>query len=232
MSDFLRVEKVEKEYPSGDTILQVLKGVTLDVAEGRITAIVGPSGAGKSTLLHLMGFLDRPTSGEIIYRGRSLSGLDRKQQARLRNESFGFVFQLYHLLPELTALENTLLPLMIRRSTGNWLSERGANHAQGRSLLDRLGLAERLHHLPHQLSGGERQRVAIARALVGDPDVVFCDEPTGNLDAGTSKEIQNIIVQLSEETKKTFIIVTHDPHVAGLAHRQLKLVDGRFVDEG
>ena len=161
-----------------------------------------------------------------------MSGLDRKQQARLRNESFGFVFQLYHLLPELTALENTLLPIMIRCSTGNWLSEGGANHARGRSLLDRLGLGERLYHLPHQLSGGERQRVAIGRALIGDPDVVFCDEPTGNLDAATSKEIQNVIVQLSEETKKTFIIVTHDPHVAGLAHRQLKLVDGRFVDEG
>ena len=230
MSDFLHVEKVVKDYPSGDTVLQVLKGVTLDVAEGKITAIVGPSGAGKSTLLHLMGFLDRPTSGEVVYRGRSLSGLDRMQQARLRNECFGFVFQMYHLLPELTALENTLLPMMIRQSTGSWLSERVSIHARGRALLDRLGLGERLHHLPQQLSGGERQRVAIARALIGEPDVVFCDEPTGNLDAGTSKEIQKIIVQLCEETKKTFIVVTHDANVAGLAHRQLKLVDGRFVE--
>ena len=230
MSEFLRVEKVAKDYPSGETVLHVLKGVTLDVAEGKITAIVGPSGAGKSTLLHLMGFLDRPTSGDVIYRGRSLSSLDRMQQARLRNESFGFVFQMYHLLPELTALENTLLPLMIRRSTRSWLSERGAAHGRVRSLLERLGLSDRLHHLPQQLSGGERQRVAIARALAGDPDVVFCDEPTGNLDAGTSKEIQKLIVELCEETKKTFIVVTHDRNVAGLAHRQLKLVDGRFVE--
>ena len=164
MSDFLRVEKVVKDFPSGETTLRVLKGVTLSVEAGKITAIVGPSGAGKSTLLHIMGFLDRPTSGDVVYRGRRLS--------------------------------------------------------------------ERLHHLPSQLSGGERQRVAIARALVGDPEIVFCDEPTGNLDAATSAEIQKLILELSHETEKTFVVVTHDPDVARLADRRLRLVDGRFVDGG
>ncbi len=230
MNDFLRVEDVVKDYPSGESTLRVLKGITLSVEPGKITAIVGPSGAGKSTLLHLMGFLDRPTSGDVIWRGGRLSTLDRAAQARVRNASFGFVFQMYHLLPELTALENTRLPLMIRHSIGDWLSGAGRHTAKARGLLERLGLGERLHHRPSQLSGGERQRVAIARALVGDPDVVFCDEPTGNLDAATSRGIQQLIVELCKETGRTFLVVTHDPNVAALAHRQLRLVDGLFVN--
>jgi lipoprotein-releasing system ATP-binding protein len=229
MNDFLRVENVVKDYPSGETTLRVLKGITLEIEPSKITAIVGPSGAGKSTLLHILGFLDRPTSGDVIYRGQRLSRTDRVEQAQTRNAKFGFVFQMYHLLPELTAQENTLLPLMIRHSTGEWMGNRRALHEKGRALLTRLGLSERLHHLPSQLSGGERQRVAIARALIGDPDIVFCDEPTGNLDAATSQEIQKLILELSEE--KTFLIVTHDPNVAGMAHRQLRLVDGHFVDQ-
>jgi len=230
MNDFLSVKEVVKDYPSGDTTLRVLKGITLDIEPGKITAIVGPSGAGKSTLLHILGFLDRPTSGDVFYRGRWLKELDKSQQAKTRNDHFGFVFQMYHLLPELTAHENTMLPLMIRHSTGNWLARRGEFHLKARALLERLGLQGRLHHLPSQLSGGERQRVAIARALIGDPDIVFCDEPTGNLDAHTSQEIQKLILELSKETGKTFLIVTHDPSVAGMAHRQLRLVDGHFVD--
>jgi lipoprotein-releasing system ATP-binding protein len=229
MNDFLRTVDLVKDYPSGDGTLRVLKGISVGIEEGKITAIVGPSGAGKSTLLHLLGFLDRPTSGDVIYRGQSLASLDGGRQASLRNAQFGFVFQMYHLLPELTALENTLIPLMIRHSAGEWIPKRGALRDKGRALLGRLGLAERLHHLPSQLSGGERQRVAIARALIGDPDVVFCDEPTGNLDAATSKEIQQLILGLSRETGKTFLVVTHDPNVAALAHRQLRLVDGTFV---
>ena len=230
MSDFLGVENVVKDYPSGETTLRVLKGITLEIEQSKITAIVGPSGAGKSTLLHILGFLDRPTSGDVVYRGQKLSGLDKVQQARTRNAHFGFVFQMYHLLPELTAHENTMLPLMIRHSTGQWLSRRGEFHQKAHALLERLGLKDRLHHLPSQLSGGERQRVAIARALIGDPDIVFCDEPTGNLDAATSQGIQQLILELSKETGKTFLIVTHDPSVAGMAHRQLRLVDGHFVD--
>jgi lipoprotein-releasing system ATP-binding protein len=230
MKDFLRVENIIKDYPSGDATLRVLKGVTLSIEPAKITAIVGPSGAGKSTLLHLMGFLDRPTSGDVQYGDLKLSTIDRRRQARVRNAHFGFVFQMYHLLPELTAHENTLLPLMIRYSSGDYVGHRRDLRARARELLERLGLGGRLHHLPSQLSGGERQRVAIARALIGDPEIVFCDEPTGNLDAATSKEIQRLIVDLSRETGKTFVIVTHDPNVAALAHRQLRLVDGRFVE--
>lgn len=230
MNDFLRVENVVKDYPSGERTLRVLRGITLDIAPAKITAIVGPSGAGKSTLLHILGFLDRPTSGEVIYRGQRLSALDSVQQARTRNAHFGFVFQMYHLLPELSAHENTLLPLMIRHSTGEWLRNRRRLHRKAGDLLDRLGLGARKHHLPSQLSGGERQRVAIARALIGDPDIVFCDEPTGNLDAATSLEIQKLILELSKETGKTFLVVTHDPNVAGMAHQKLRLVDGHFVD--
>ena len=230
-NDFLRVQNVIKDYPSGETTLRVLKGITLEIEPSKITAIVGPSGAGKSTLLNILGFLDRPTQGDVIYQGRPLSSMDRVEQARTRNTFFGFVFQMYHLLPELTAHENTLLPLMIRHSTGEWIGHRGELHRKARELLERLGLGARLHHLPSQLSGGERQRVAIARALIGDPDIVFCDEPTGNLDAATSLEIQKLILELSRETGKTFLIVTHDPNVAGMAQQQLRLVDGHFVDQ-
>jgi lipoprotein-releasing system ATP-binding protein len=228
MNDFLRVTDLVKEYPSGDSTLRVLKGVSVSLEPGQITAIVGPSGAGKSTLLHLMGFLDRPTEGDVVYRGRSLRSLGSREQARVRNTHFGFVFQMYHLLPELSALENAVLPLMIRHRTGEWMARGHELRGKVRDLLGRLGLGERLHHRPSQLSGGERQRVALARALAGDPEIVFCDEPTGNLDAATSKEIQKLIQELSKESGRTFVIVTHDPNVAGLAHRQLRLVDGRF----
>jgi lipoprotein-releasing system ATP-binding protein len=230
MNDFLHVQNLIKDYPSGEGTLRVLKGITLSIEAGRITAIVGPSGAGKSTLLHLMGFLDRPTSGDVVYRDLKLSSVDGLQQARIRNTHFGFVFQMYHLLPELTAHENVVLPLMIRHSTAQWFGNQLTLRRKARELLARLGLGDRLHHLPSQLSGGERQRVAIARALIGDPDIVFCDEPTGNLDAATSRGIQQLIVDLSRETGKTFVIVTHDPNVAALAHRQLRLVDGRFAE--
>lgn len=228
MNDFLRVEGLVKDYPSGEGTLRVLRGVSVALEPGKITAIVGPSGAGKSTLLHLMGFLDRPTEGDVVYRGRRLAGMGSIEQARVRNTHFGFVFQMYHLMPELSAAENAALPLMIRHSTGEWLGKRGALMQKARNLLTRLGLGERLHHRPSQLSGGERQRVAIARALIGDPEIVFCDEPTGNLDAATSKEIQGLIVELSRESGRTFVVVTHDPNVAGLAQRQLRLVDGRL----
>lgn len=229
MSEFLRLEDVVKDYPSGGAQLRVLKGVSLDVEPGEIVAIVGPSGAGKSTLLHIAGFLDRPTSGDVVFRGRRLSALSAASQAAVRNRKFGFVFQMYHLLPELSALENVLMPLMIRSSVLSWLGSAGGARRKSQALLAQLGLSERLHHRPNQLSGGERQRVAIARALVGDPEIVFCDEPTGNLDAATSREIQGLIKDLSAETGKTFIIVTHDTTVANLARRVIRLEDGRIV---
>jgi len=228
---FLGVESIKKDYRSGESMLQILKGVSLEVEEGEILSIVGPSGSGKSTLLHIMGFLDRPTSGEVVFRGKALSSLTGPAQVGIRNSRFGFVFQHYHLLPELNAFENTILPLMIRHGVGAWFGARGRARKRTRELLENLGLGERMHHLPQQLSGGECQRVAIARALIGDPDVVFCDEPTGNLDAATSRDIQDLIVRLSRETGKTFILVTHDDTVASLARRKLRLVDGQIISE-
>ncbi len=229
MSEFLVVDGVAKSYLAGGRVLPILRGVSLSVKEGEILAIVGPSGAGKSTLLHLMGFLDRPTAGDVRFRGQSLSGLGGAAQDRVRNERFGFVFQMHHLLPELSALENAVLPLMIRHGIGAWLGGGLAARRKARDLLEKLGLRERVHHRPSQLSGGERQRVALARALVGDPEVVFCDEPTGSLDAATAAEIRDLIVALSRETRKTFVLVTHDPKVAGLAERTVRIEDGLLV---
>ena len=229
MSDFLRVENVEHAYRTGETFLKVLKGVSLELVEGEILAIVGPSGSGKSTLLHLMGFLDTPVGGEVTFRGAKLSKMDAEEQAYIRNHKFGFVFQMYHLLPELDALENALVPLMIRTGIVEWWGKGAGHRRRARELLENLGLGERLHHRPHQLSGGERQRVAIARALVGDPEIVFCDEPTGNLDSATSREIRELITRLSKETGKTFVIVSHDPSIATLAGRVIRLVDGRIT---
>jgi len=228
----LRTEGVTKVYVQGDSALEVLKGVTLDVRKGEILAIVGPSGAGKSTLLHIMGFLDRPTEGDVAFREIRLSKLGQDAQAAVRNRHFGFVFQLYHLLPELSALENTLIPMMIRHSVADWMVSGAAARARARSILQRLGLGARLHHLPSELSGGEQQRLAIARAIVGEPDVVYCDEPTGSLDSRTGEEIRNLIVELNRETGKTFVIVTHDEDTAKLAHRRLRLEDGRLVGQG
>ena len=225
----LRTERVSKIYVQGDTSLQVLNDVSLEVRRGEVLAIVGPSGAGKSTLLHIMGFLDRPTEGDVTFEDLRLSQVLAETQAALRNRHFGFVFQLYHLLPELNALENALIPLMVRYSVAEWIVHGAASRARARSILERLGLGPRLHHLPSELSGGEQQRLAIARAIVGDPDVVFCDEPTGSLDSHTGQEIRSLIMELNKETGKTFVIVTHDEETAKLAHRQLRIEDGRLV---
>lgn len=230
MSRLLKVVDVRREFWMGGSRLEVLRGISLEVRPGEILAILGPSGAGKSTLLHIMGFLDRPTAGDVWYGDDRLSALDGYRQARLRNRQFGFVFQLHHLLPELTVLENAVLPLMIRHSTLGWLGAAGASNRRARSLLERLGLGRRLGHRPNQLSVGERQRVAMARALAGDPEILFCDEPTGSLDPETSREMQKLIVELNRETKKTFVLVTHDPTVAALAERQVHLEDGRVAD--
>ena len=229
MNNILVAEGIVKDYRSGGEKLRVLKGVGLYIQEGEILSIVGPSGAGKSTLLHIMGFLDRPTEGDIYFDGKQLSKLDSYEQSVIRNVSFGFVFQMYHLLPELTVLENTLLPLMIRYGNTEWLGKRIVEKENAENLLDRVGLSKRMSHKPHQLSGGERQRVAIVRALVGSPKVVFCDEPTGNLDLATSREIQNLILYLNRELRKTFVVVTHDANIASIANRQLRMVDGNIL---
>jgi lipoprotein-releasing system ATP-binding protein len=225
----LECRGLSRVFQSGETQLHVLREVDFTLYEGEIAGIMGASGAGKSTLLHLLGLLDTPTAGEIHYRGRSLGGLAPEQAARVRNREFGFVFQSFHLLPEFTALENVMLPARIGSGSFGWM--RGASVARKRAteLLGRVGLAQRLTHVPSRLSGGEKQRVALARALMNDPSIVFCDEPTGNLDSKTADEIFKLIEEVNLERKQTFLIVTHDQAVADRAGRRLQMADGRFV---
>lgn len=230
MSGFLDARDIRREFRIGDRTLPVLRGIDLSVEPGDVVAIVGPSGAGKSTFLHILGLLDKPTSGSVVYKGRSYSDLGDRERARMRNSTFSFVFQFYHLLPDLTAIENVIMPLMIQSPLFGWPVGRGEARRRGKELLDRMGMGGRLKHVPGALSGGERQRVAIARALMTNPEVVFCDEPTGNLDTVTSQEIQDLLWSLAEEKKTTFVMVTHEPSLARRAHRVVRMVDGLIVD--
>ena len=217
---------VTKTYQVGGESLDVLRGVDLQVHEGEVLAIVGSSGAGKSTLLHVLGLLDRPSKGEVFFRGRSIGDARASERATLRLHHIGFVFQFYHLIHELSALENVLLSRMMDASTLEWLGRRKAEHRRAADVLETLGLGARMKHRPSQLSGGERQRVAIARAMVSDPDVLLCDEPTGNLDEKTAEEIIEVLFNLREETGKTMVLVTHDLELAARADRSVTLHKG------
>lgn len=231
MSDaILEAIDLFKDYEQGGEVVHVLRGVSLSVSRGEILGIVGPSGAGKSTLLHLLGFLDRPTSGDVVLRGISLARSSPRRQAQVRNRHVGFVFQMYHLLPELTALENAAAPLLLQRSGFPWFPRFSAAKRKAGDLLERMGLGHRLEHRPNQLSGGEQQRVAIARALIADPDVLLCDEPTGNLDRATGDEIRELLVRLHRETGRTTVIVTHDEATLKIASRVLQLREGRLCE--
>lgn len=225
----LECRELVRDYKSGETTLHVLRGVDFKLYEGEVASIVGASGAGKSTLLHLLGLLDTPTSGEIVYRGRNLTKLGEEAGAKVRNREFGFVFQSFHLLPDFTAFENVIMPARIGKGSVQWMREAGSIKRRATELLERVGLGERLGHIPSRLSGGERQRVALARALVNEPAIVFCDEPTGNLDSKTADEIFVLIDQFNKELNKTFLIVTHDEHIAEKGERQLQMIDGQFV---
>jgi ABC-type lipoprotein export system ATPase subunit len=223
MSDsFLSAKAVTKSYAMGTRTLEVLRRVSLDVVRGEFLALRGASGAGKSTLLHLFGGLDSPNAGEIWFDGRNIADLPEVELTRLRNRKIGFVFQAYHLLPELDALENVCLPARIARLPA------AEAEARGRELLGWVGLAERIDHKPYELSGGEQQRVAIARALVNHPELILADEPTGNLDSHNGAEIIELLVRLRAEKNTTLIIATHDAHVATQAPRVIELVDGQI----
>ncbi|MFQ5957562.1 MAG: ABC transporter ATP-binding protein [Candidatus Brocadiales bacterium] len=220
---------IVKDYKIGKSTLRILNGVNLSVLKGEVLIILGRSGAGKSTLLHILGLLDTPTSGEVVYRGENLNRLSSRQQAERRNRHFGFVFQFYHLLPDFTALENVMMPRLIGQKAPS--SPNGkTSREKAMEILDAVGLKQRALHRPDQLSGGERQRVAFARALVNEPEVMFCDEPTGNLDTKNSREIQDLILKLNALKNKTFIIVTHDENFAKLGKRQVRIIDGRIMD--
>ncbi len=234
MSDVVvRTEKVHKSYTLGGQTLRILRGITVDVVRGEILGIVGESGAGKSTFLHILGLLDRPDKGSVFFGSENVTaGSSRGRRAAIRNREMGFVFQFYHLLPELSALENVLLKPMMGCGTLGWLSARKEAKERSAHVLDRLGLGDRLRHRPPQLSGGERQRVAIARALVSNPGILFCDEPTGNLDEKTSAGIIDLLLEINRESGQTMVLVTHNPGFAGRAHRLFRLSGGGLQPEG
>ena len=232
----LELENVVKQYDApggpvrppvlgGGAATAILRGITLSVAAGDALAIVGPSGSGKSTLLNIMGTLDRPTSGRVRLEGRDLADLGDEELAALRNRRIGFVFQLHHLLPQCTALENVLVPTLAPGEA------RGAAEAEqdARRLLERVGLSERLSYRPGQLSGGERQRVAVARALINRPAILLADEPTGSLDRASAEELSSILAELNRADGMTLVVVTHSSALAGQMSRRLELRDGRLA---
>jgi putative ABC transport system ATP-binding protein len=214
---------LSRRYGSGDTAVDALRGVSLEIARGRLTAVMGPSGSGKSTLMHILAGLDRPTSGQVAIDGTDVTKLNDTQLTKLRRRHIGFVFQFFNLLPMLTAEENVLLPLALAsdKPDAAWIKE----------LLERTGLADRRAHRPAELSGGQQQRVAIARALVSRPTVLFADEPTGNLDSRTSEEILALLRDAVDTYGQTIVMVTHDPRAAAIADRILFLADGAIVKE-
>jgi len=231
MSEIVRLEGIHKHYVTRAERINVLRGVDLSVEEGEYLAIVGASGAGKSTLLHIMGLLDRPTRGKVFVRGDDVSRLNGRAVDSLRNRTFGFVFQFYHLLPEFDAFENTLMPQMIRWGPIRWLLERARAKKKCERLLEMFGLSGRMLHRPSELSGGEQQRVAIARALAGEPQVLLADEPTGNLDEKTGSEIMEIFIRLNKERGQTLVMVTHEKELASRADRILHLREGKLFRE-
>lgn len=210
---------ISKQYDK----LQVLKNVSIDIGQGEIVAIVGKSGAGKSTLLHILGTLDRPSEGQIYLDGKLVSSMSDAQLSSFRNSHIGFVFQFHHLLPEFTAVENVMMPSLIKRNA------KRESEVRAKELLDYLGLGERFEHKPSQLSGGEQQRVAVARALMNKPLVIFADEPSGNLDTQTSKELHDLFYKLNKEFNQTFVIVTHNSELAAMAHRTIQMQDGSVI---
>ena len=222
------IRALHKSYRMGKVNLHVLRGLSFSVQEGEFVAVVGASGSGKSTLLHILGLLDKPDRGRLLLDGRDAAKLSPGRRNRMRCREIGFVFQFYHLLPELNVLENALLPMKVDSSAIGWLSRRGRVRRQARETLERLGLGERLKHRPRELSGGERQRVAIARALVNSPRLLLADEPTGNLDSKTGVQILDVLKQVHRETARTIVMVTHDASLTKVAGRVLHLRDGKL----
>jgi putative ABC transport system ATP-binding protein len=213
---------VVRRYGEGDTAVDALRGVSVDIAEGRLTAVMGPSGSGKSTLMHLLAGLDRPTDGEVFIAGENVTTMKDKELTMLRRERVGFIFQAFNLIPQLTAEENIALPLMLGGQKPN---------GQVTALMEQVGLTDRRHHKPTELSGGQQQRVAVARALVTDPAVVFADEPTGNLDSKSSDDILALLRAAATDRNQTTVMVTHEAHAAAYADRVIYLTDGKVVSE-
>ncbi len=211
---------IVRTFEIGDNKIEVLRGVSLEVQHGEKLFLVGPSGAGKTSLLYTLAGLEKPNEGQVFIDGKSLYKLPRREQAKVRNARMGYVFQSFFLMPELTALENVMVPALIRGRQGK---------DRALELLDRVGLGARSGHLPNELSGGEQQRVAIARSLINEPDIIFADEPTGNLDSKTGVAVMELLMELADEKERTLLVVTHDNQLAEQGERMVTLVDGRIV---
>lgn len=225
MDSLIRVHELNKTFQTPASTLHILKDITVDIMKGRMTALMGPSGVGKSTLLHILGTLDRPTSGKVLFADVDVFGLKEDPLAEFRSRSIGFVFQFHHLLPEFTTVENTMMPAFVAGMNKQKAEEKA------RTLLEYTGLSERLFHKPGELSGGEQQRVAVARALMLDPQVVLADEPTGNLDTETGQELFNLIKEINKKGI-TFVIVTHNEELAAQCDMIIRMKDGRVVQSG
>ncbi len=222
VAEILKLENVFKVYGSGESGVTAISNMDFTVHKGELTAVLGPSGSGKSTLLHLMGLLDKPTTGKVYIAGTDTTSISDAEQARLRGRMIGFVFQAFNLIPSFTAVENVELPLMI------YDVPKDVRRKKAAAVLERLNMGHRLHHLPSQLSGGERQRVAIARALINDPQIILADEPTGNLDSKTGQEVLKVIEDLHQEGR-TIIIVTHDESLVRATEKVVRIKDGKLV---
>ena len=225
MEELLIARDITKSFNTNGQQLHILNGINLTIYKGEMIAVMGASGVGKSTLLNILGALDRPTSGEVIFEGADIFGKSDDELASLRNSKIGFVFQFHHLLPEFTALENTLFPAMILK-----MNRREALDIAEKNLAN-VGLRERMTHRPGELSGGEQQRVAIARALMTSPDIILADEPTGNLDSHTGEDVYTLLKKINQEYGTTFVVVTHNEKIAAQADRILKMVDGQIAEE-
>ncbi|MEM8945915.1 MAG: ABC transporter ATP-binding protein [Planctomycetota bacterium] len=226
--EHLAARDLFKSYQKGPVGIPVLQGIDMSVYEGEFLSIVGQSGCGKSTLLHLLGTLDQPDAGEVHFDGHRIDNLPSRSRDLLRNRYFGMIFQFYHLLPELTTLQNVMAPALIAESTLGYWRRRGAHKRRAMELLDLVGLADRAKHKPRELSGGEMQRAAIARALLLEPKVLLADEPTGNLDRSTGEQIMAMLRELNREQKLTIVMVTHDNWISQQADREVRLVEGRI----
>jgi lipoprotein-releasing system ATP-binding protein len=224
--ELIKVEQLFKSYGNGTKQIEVLKGIDLSFSQGERVSIVGASGVGKTTLLHILGALDHPTSGTVLFEGKDVFTLNEKELALFRNRQIGFVFQFHHLLPEFNALENTMMPCLIQGMS------KKEGHSRAEAILSQVGLKHRLSHKPGELSGGEQQRVAVARALVLEPKVLLADEPTGNLDTQTGKSVFDLLQELNEVRGVTLIVVTHNLELASRMSRQIHLVDGKTVKSG
>jgi lipoprotein-releasing system ATP-binding protein len=220
----LKAENIQKSFQTTKKLkLNVLKGISLELEANKITVIIGASGAGKSTLLHILGVLDRPDDGKVIFNEENIFHYNDDKLAKFRNKHIGFIFQFHHLLPEFTAIENVMIPQMINGTSFNKVKQKSEE------LLNTVGLSERINHKPAELSGGEQQRVAVARSIANDPEIIFADEPTGNLDSANSEEIHKLIIDLKEKFNKTFVIVTHNSSLVNLADKIFEIKDGKIL---